>query len=397
MENIQNIEIIVKEIIENVKKTGDEALVFYSEKFDNKILEKNELVIDVKNFEDELQNITPEVLETLKIAGENIKLYHQKQFENITNNSFKFNKKNCEINEKITSIDRAGVYVPGGRYSYPSTVMMTVIPAKCAGVNEILVATPAKNLTPLVKAALYLAGADKVLCVGGAQAIAAMAFGTERVKKVDIIVGPGNAFVTEAKRQVFGMVGIDMLAGPSDVLIYADETVNPKLIASDMNAQAEHDEIAKAVLLSDNEKVLISVEEKIMPEFLDRMSFVQRNSLEECIDYINEHAPEHLEILTQNENKIEVLSEQVKHAGAIFIGINGAVAFGDYFIGPSHTLPTNFSARFSSGLSVNTFLKRAAIMKINDDFVAENARFVETLATEEGLNFHAESVRLRKK
>ena len=398
METMQNIELTVREIIENVRKNGDSALIHYSKKFDGRILKKSELLLDVKNFAVELENIQPEILEALKIASENIRNYHQKQFENITSNSLKFSQKNCDITEKISPIQRSGVYVPGGRYSYPSTVLMTVIAAKCAGVSEILVATPLKNLTPVVKAALYFAGADKVLCVGGAQSIAAMAFGTDIVKKVDIIVGPGNAFVTEAKRQVFGKVGIDMLAGPSDVMIYADETVKIDWIAADMNAQAEHDEMSKAFLVceSSNAKILLAVKAKVMTEFLDRMEFVMRNNLADCAEYINENAPEHLEILTQNENKQNELLAKVKNAGAIFVGEYATVAFGDYLIGPSHTLPTGLNAKFASGLSVNTFLKKSAVMKLNKSFVSDNAKFVETIANAEGLKFHAESARIRK-
>jgi histidinol dehydrogenase len=393
---MQNIETIVKEIIENVKKNGDDSLVYYSEKFDGEILKKDELILDVKDFEFEIKNISSEVLNALKNASENIKNYHEAQIENITANSFKFNKKDCQITEKITPIERVGVYVPGGRYSYPSTALMTVIPARCAGVKEILVATPLKNLTTVLKVSLYLAGADKVLCVGGAQGIAGMAFGTELVKKVDMIIGPGNAFVTEAKRQVFGKVGIDMLAGPSDVLIYADETVDVDWIASDMNAQAEHDSLSKAILVSQSLQILDAVKIKIMPEFLDRVVFVNKKNINECAEYINENAPEHLEILTTDEKKQNELLDKIKNAGAIFVGEYGTVAFGDYFIGPSHTLPTGENARFCSGLSVNTFLKRTAVMKVNKNYVAENGKFVELIAGEEGLKFHEKSVRLRR-
>jgi len=322
---MQNIEIVVKEIIEKVQKNGDDALMFYSEKFDNKILQKDELIIDVKDFKSELENISPEILEALEKAKENIEIYHKKQFENIVKNPFKFNG----ITEKISSIDRVGVYVPGGKYSYPSTVLMTVVPAKCANVNEVFVATPLKNLTPVLKAALYLSGADKVLCVGGAQAIAAMAFGTDKVEKVDMIVGPGNSYVTEAKRQVFGIVGIDMLAGPSDVMIYADDTVSTEWIVEDMNAQCEHDIMSKAVLISESSDVLEKVKQKIESEFLEKVCFIKKENIDECVLYINDNAPEHLEILTQNENKTNELVEKIKNSGAIFLGKYGTVSFGD--------------------------------------------------------------------
>jgi histidinol dehydrogenase len=391
----RSIEKDVRDIIKEVKETGNAALCYYSKKFDNKILNQNELLLDVKDFESELQNIPKEVLDALKKAKYNIENYHKKQFENIKMHPFKYNQDDFNITEKISVIDRAGVYVPGGLYSYPSTVLMTVLPAKCAGVKEILVSTPFKNLTSLVKAALYLSGADKVLCVGGAQAIAAMAFGTESIKKVDIIVGPGNAFVTEAKRQVFGKVGIDMLAGPSDVLIYADDSSNVDWIVADMHAQCEHDLMAKAFFVCQDSRLLDEVKSKILPKFLDRMKFVKKENIYECADFINENAPEHLEILSDDKDKCDALLKLIKHAGAIFVGKYSSVALGDYILGPSHTLPTDYNAKFSSGLSVSTFLKKAAVMSVDKNFIVKNSKYVEDLANQEGLKYHAESINKR--
>ncbi len=395
---MQNIEKIVTEIIENVQNNGNKALIEYSKKFDNVDLTEKDLFIDVKKFENALEKIPVDILKALENAKNNIEDYHKSQYSYITKSPLKIVKNGLSISEKISSIEKVGVYVPGGRYSYPSTVFMTVIPAKCAGVKEIIVATPMKNLTDVVKSAIFLSGADKVLCVGGAQAISALTFGTETVKKVDMIVGPGNAFVTEAKRQVFGKVGIDMLAGPSDVLIFADNTSNLEFIAMDLMAQAEHDLMSKAILVVEekNKYILDEIKNKINPEFLNQIEFYCKETINDVAEFINEKAPEHLEICIDDTNKINDVLNNINNAGAIFVGNNTCVAMGDYFIGPSHTLPTNFNAKFSSGLSVNTFLKRAAVMKVEKDWIKENSEFIENIANSEGLKFHAKSIKIRK-
>ncbi|MDR0675985.1 MAG: histidinol dehydrogenase [Elusimicrobiota bacterium] len=396
---MENIEKIVKKILENVKKNGDQALLYYSKKFDNVILEKKELIIDVKKFENSITKIPSQILKAFQIAKKNIEYYHKKQFEKSLKNTLKISKNELLISEKISNINKIGIYVPGGRYSYPSTIFMTVCPAKCAGSNEIIIATPKKKLTDIVKAAIFMSGATKVLCVGGAQAIAALAFGTESVKKVDMIAGPGNAFVTEAKRQVFGKVGIDMLAGPSDILIFADETLDLNFIATDLQAQAEHDLLSKAVLIveSKNKLILKKVRQKISTKFLKQIEFYDKKTLDEIIDFINDFAPEHLEICSENRDKIDIILKNIKNVGAIFIGQYTCVAMGDYFIGPSHTLPTASSAKFSSGLSVNTFLKKTAVMEVGKTWIMKNAEYIKSIAAAEGLEFHKKSIDIRKK
>ncbi len=395
----QKIENVVKEIIENVKKNGNKALIDYSEKFDNIKLKEKDLILDVKIFEKDYKNLDKKIAKALEKAKKNIFNYHKKQFENISKSQakFSFSGEDFSISEKNTSVRRVGVYIPGGKFPYPSSVLMTIIPAKCANVKEIVVATPYKNLNQIVKAALYISGADKVLCVGGAQGIAALAYGTKGLEKVDLIVGPGNAFVNEAKRQVFGQVGIDMLAGPSDVMIFGDETVDTNWIAADLLAQIEHDKNAKAILISRDKKVLDDCKAKISRDNLKQIEFVFKKTIKEIVNFIDDHAPEHLEILTKDVKICDEIVKKISNAGAIFAGENATVAFGDYFLGPSHTLPTNLAAKFSSGLSVQTFLKRASVMKVSNDFAQNNANYIETIANAEGLKFHAKSVSIRKK
>ncbi len=396
MESLEN---IVKEILDDVKSNGDLALIKYSKKFDNILLEEKNLVLNKKDLESSIKEIPDKVLESINIARDNILAYHQNQYKNIMSSKVNITGNDFFIKEKVTPIHRVGVYVPGGRFSYPSTVLMTILPAVASGVKKIIVATPLKNLTPLVKATIFLAGADEVLCVGGAQAIAAMAFGTQKIKKVNMIVGPGNAFVTEAKRQVYGKVGIDMLAGPSNLLVFIDETTDLDFIAMDLMAQAEHDKMAKGILVAEetNKNLISKVKNKIKNEFYDRIEFYFKQNLTEIINFINDFAPEHLELAIQNEEKIDVLLKNIENAGAIFLGNYSPTAFGDYFFGPSHTLPTNSCAKFSSGLSCNTFLKRSNIMFSNKNYIEKNAKYVSTIAKEEGLEFHSESVKIRIK
>ncbi|MCP4481516.1 MAG: histidinol dehydrogenase [bacterium] len=393
---MENIEQNVRDILKNVKINGDDALIAYSQKFDKvKILKKN-LLLDVFSFKPFLKAIPSELLASLEQAKKNIFDYHQAQFENILSSSLTFNVKNgAHIHEKITTIERVGIYVPGGKFSYPSSVLMTVLPAKASGVKEIIVATPMKNLTDVVKAALFLAGVDKVLVVGGAQAVAAMAYGTETIDKVDMIVGPGNAYVTEAKRQVFGSVGIDMLAGPSDVTIFANKDIPTDWIVADLHAQAEHDPMSRATLISIDLQLIDAVRANILPQFLAQIFFIKQNNILECTHFINKVAPEHLEILTLDKSFAEEILSHINHAGAVFVGGRTTVAMGDYYLGPSHTLPTGSRAKFSSGLSVHTFIKRIAVMTANAIFVEKETENIANIADSEGLKFHADSLRSR--
>lgn len=396
---VENLENIVKDILYDVKINGDSALIKYSKKFDNISLTEDDLILDKESLANSIKEIPVKILEAIKLAKNNILRYHEKQYKNITSNKVDINEDTFFIKEKITPVYRVGIYVPGGRFSYPSTVLMTVLPAIASGVKEIIVATPLKNLTPLVKASIFLSGANEILCVGGAQAIGAMAFGTKKIKKVNMIVGPGNAFVTEAKRQVYGKVGIDMLAGPSNLVIFIDETTNLDFIAQDIMAQTEHDKLAKGILIAEtkNENLLIQTKNKIDNNFYGQIEFIHKKNLVEIIDFINDFAPEHLELATENEEKTKLLLENILNAGAIFLGNYSPTAFGDYFFGPSHTLPTSSCAKFSSGLSCNTFLKRSNIMFSKKKYIDENASYVSLIAENEGLEIHSKSVKIRSK
>ena len=367
-ENISaNVEGIVSEIIENVKQNGDKALFEYCLKFDKADLQS--LEVSSEEIEEAFASVDKEFIEILKEAAENIKTFHQKQ----KRNSFIINDKDgVVIGQKVIPIEKAGLYVPGGTAAYPSTVLMDAIPAKIAGCEQIVMVSPPKSdgkINPVILTAAKIAGVDKIYKVGGAQAVAALAYGTETIPKVDKIVGPGNAFVAEAKKQVFGKVSIDMIAGPSEILVVADDTNNPDIIAADLLSQAEHDKNASAVLVTDSMDFALKVSkslEKQIPKLqraeIARASIdnngkiiVSENDILKAIDIANEIAPEHLELCV--DNPFDYL-DKIKHAGSVFLGKNCPEALGDYFAGPNHTLPTSGTARFSSPLSVDDFVKK---------------------------------------
>ncbi len=398
-----NVEEIVADIIENVRTNGDKALFEYARKFDNATL--SSLQVTPQEIEEAVAAVEPAFLEILKKAATNIRKFHEKQVRN----SFIINDEDgIVIGQKIIPVDRAGLYVPGGTAAYPSTVLMDSIPAKIAGCPEVVMVTPPSadgTVNPVILAAASVAGVDKIFKIGGAGAIAALAYGTESVPKVDKIVGPGNAFVAEAKKQVFGKVSIDMIAGPSEILIVADGETDPRFVAADLLSQAEHDKMASAVLVTDSEVLARAVQTELENQIsqltrseIARVSIdtngkiIVVDSLETAINIANEIAPEHLELCV--DNPFDYL-DRIRHAGSIFMGRNCPEALGDYFAGPNHTLPTSGTARFSSPLSVDDFIKKTQYTYYTRDALKRVANDVAAFAKAEGLTAHAKSAVIR--
>ncbi len=401
-EQVTDVEGIVTDIIKNVRTNGDKALVECSKKFDGAV--DDVLEVTPEEIEEAFNQVDDELIEILKQAKENITAFHSRQVRN----SFVLNDKDGVImGQKVIPIEKVGLYVPGGTASYPSSVLMNCVPAKIAGCSEIVMVTPAKAgyIKPVILAAAKIAGVDRIFKIGGAQAVAALAYGTESVPKVDKIVGPGNAFVAEAKKQVFGTVDIDMIAGPSEILVVADGINNPAHIAADLLSQAEHDKMATAVLITDSKDFAQAVSaelERQIPllprEEIARTSIdtngkiIITDSLKKAMEVSNILAPEHLEICV--DNPFEYLG-LVKNAGSVFLGKNCPEALGDYFAGPNHTLPTSGTARFSSPLSVDDFVKKTQFSYFSKDALEEIGNKVVRFATEEGLDAHARSVSIR--
>ncbi len=393
----------VAEIIKNVRENGDKALFEYCEKFDKAQL--SSLAVTKEEIDEALSLVEPEFLEILEKAAKNIRKFHSRQVRN----SFIINDEDgIVIGQKIIPVDRAGLYVPGGTAAYPSTVLMDAIPAKIAGCREVVMVTPPTKdgkVNPVILAAAHVAGIDRIFKVGGAQAIAALAYGTQSIPKVDKIVGPGNAFVAEAKKQVFGIVSIDMIAGPSEILIVADGKSNPAYVAADLLSQAEHDKMASAVLVTDSAELARNVStelEKQIP-LLERREIARESidvngkiivadTLDAAIEIANEIAPEHLELCVDNPfDKLD----SIRHAGSIFMGRNCPEALGDYFAGPNHTLPTSGTAKFSSPLSVDDFIKKTQYTYYTKDALKKVAFDVAAFAKKEGLTAHAKSAVIR--
>ena len=404
-ENIaSNVEGIVSEIIANVVKNGDKALFEYCEKFDKATLDS--LEVSEKEIDEAFASVDSEFVEIIKEAAENIRAFHKKQAKT----GFELREKDGVVTgQKIMPIEKVGLYVPGGTAAYPSTVLMDSIPAKIAGCSEIVMVTPPSKggkVNPVILAAAKIAGVDRIFKIGGAQAVAALAYGTESVPKVDKIVGPGNAFVAEAKKQVFGKVSIDMIAGPSEILVVADSTCNPKFVAADLLSQAEHDKMASAVLVTDSYELAKKVSDELERQIpllpraeIARCSIdnngkiiVAENNLLLAIDIANEIAPEHLELCV--DEPFEYL-DKIKHAGSIFMGKSCPEALGDYFAGPNHTLPTSGTARFSSALSVDDFVKKSQYIYYTREALSKVADKVAYFAKKEGLDAHARSATIR--
>ena len=398
-----NVEETVASILATVRREGDAALYRYTEQFDGVRL--SALAVTEEEIEEAMALVEPRFLEILQRAAENIRAFHERQVRN----SFILNRQNgVVIGQKVIPVDRAGLYVPGGTAAYPSTVLMDAIPAKIAGCPEVVMVTPPGRdgkVNPAILAAARVAGIDRIFKVGGAQAIAALAFGTESVPKVDKIVGPGNAFVAEAKKQVFGTVSIDMIAGPSEILILADGKTNPRHAAADLLSQAEHDRMASAVLVTDSEALACAVQAELEVQIpmLERAEIaresIDRNgkiivmpTLREAIEVANDLAPEHLELCV--DNPFDYL-DAIRHAGSIFMGRNCPEALGDYFAGPNHTLPTSGTARFSSPLSVDDFVKKTQYTYYTREALGRVAEDIAFFARKEGLTAHARSAVIR--
>ena len=399
------VEDVVSDIIRNVRERGDAALYEYAERFDRAKL--SSLAVTEQEMDEAVASVDPKFIEILEKAAKNIRKFHEKQVRQ----SFIINDDETPgvvMGQKVIPVDRAGLYVPGGTAAYPSTVLMDAIPAKIAGVREVVMVTPPNKegkVNPVILAAARVAGIDRIFKTGGAQAVAALAYGTESVPRVDKIVGPGNAYVAEAKRQVYGVVSIDMIAGPSEILIVADGGSNARHVAADLLSQAEHDKLASAVLVTDSMALAEAVSEEIERQIplLERAEIARASiddngkiivatDLRVAIDIANEIAPEHLELCV--DAPFDYL-DSIRHAGSIFMGRNCPEALGDYFAGPNHTLPTSGTARFSSPLSVDDFVKKTQYTYFTREALEKVAYDVEYFAKQEGLTAHARSAVVR--
>ena len=402
-----SIDVVVANILKDVKNRGDLAVLEYTNRFDKTSASHlSELEISQSELQDALNSLPINQREALQAAADRIKSYHEKQVMQ----SWSYTETDGTLlGQQVTALDRVGLYVPGGKAAYPSSVLMNAIPAKVAGVAELIMVVPTPNgeKNALVLAAAAIALVDRVFCIGGAQAVGAMAYGTKTVPQVDKIVGPGNSYVAAAKRRVFGVVGIDMVAGPSEILVICDGKTNPDWIAMDLFSQAEHDELAQSILLSPNAAFLDSVaasmqklvetmprKDIINTSISDRGALILTKDLDEAIEISNYIAPEHLELSV--ENPLE-MSKKIKHAGAIFMGRDTCEALGDYCAGPNHVLPTSRTARFSSPLGVYDFQKRSSLIMVSQDGAQKLGKIASTLAHGEGLTAHAKSAEYRLK
>lgn len=394
----------VKEIIENVKNNGDEAVKFYNKKFDGADTAVLEVTKD--EIESAIKSISPKLYSVMEKAKENIYEYHSRQKDS----GYVITRENgVVLGRKVIPLDSVGLYIPGGTAAYPSSVLMNVIPAKIAGVKEIIMVTPpgkSGDIAPAILTAAYIAGVDKIFKVGGAQAVAALAYGTQSIPRVDKITGPGNIYVTTAKKLVHGIVDIDMIAGPSEILIIADESANPHYVTADLLSQAEHDKLSASFLVTTSKKLAAEVQ-RLIPEYLDRLrrkeiaghsirtngAVIITEDLTTAVQISNEIAPEHLEICTEDPFALLPL---VRHAGSVFLGHYCPEALGDYLAGPNHTLPTSGTAKFSSGLSVEDFVKKTSFLYYTREAMISVADDVDLFAREEGLDAHGLSAVIRK-
>ena len=398
-------EAAVKEILTHVAEKGDEAVFGYTEKFDGAVLTKDTVRVTAEEEEEAYKSVSPELVAVIRKSLENIRSYHEKQKRQ---SWFSTEESGIMLGQKVTALQRVGVYVPGGKAAYPSTVLMNVVPAKVAGVDEIIMCTPCNKegkVNPNTLVAAKEAGADVIYKIGGAQAIAAMAYGTESIPKVDKIVGPGNIFVALAKRAVYGHVAIDSVAGPSEILVLADETANPRFVAADLLSQAEHDELASAILVTTSKELAEKVSEEVdrFVNVLSRKDIISKSlenfgriliadSMDDALRAVNEIASEHMEIVTKDP--FEVMTK-VRNAGAIFLGSYSSEPLGDYFAGPNHVLPTNGTAKFFSPLGVDDFIKKSSVIYYSKDALKAAHKDIEAFAKAEGLTAHANSIAVR--
>lgn len=393
----------VSEIINNVREKGDKAVYDYTVKFDGKAPEKTE--ITKEKIEELIKDCEPLFMEAITKAAANIKDFHARQVQQ----SWLTTKENGVImGQRVRGLKRVGIYVPGGTAAYPSSVLMNAIPAKLAGVEEVIMVTPPckdGKPNPNIMAAAKIAGVDRVFLMGGAQAVAALAYGTETVPKVDKIVGPGNIFVATAKKLLYGVVDIDMIAGPSEILIVADKTANPKFLAADLMSQAEHDRLASSILLTTSDEIAVETEKEVLRqvEKLSRKDIIEYSlsnfgaiivcsDMTQAVDFANELAPEHLEVCC--ENPMEYVGK-LHNAGSVFLGNYSPEPLGDYFAGPNHVLPTSGTARFFSPLSVDSFVKKSSFIYYTEDALKKDAELIEEFAKKEGLTAHANSITVR--
>ncbi len=396
---------LVRKIVADIRKEGDAALLRYTKLIDRVDLKPEELVVTDEEFEAAEHGADPAVVESLRLAAKNVRRYHEEQKPN---SWITYREKGSILGQSLIPLDRVGIYVPGGTAAYPSSVIMNAVPAAVAGVNEIIMAVPPKNgkINPYVLLAAREAGVSKIYKIGGAQAIAAMAFGTQTIPRVDKITGPGNIFVTLAKKEVYGHVDIDMLAGPSEILIVADKTADPVYTAVDMLSQAEHDALASSIVITDEEELARAVEKEVEKQLaklprqeiarasLDRNGLIiVAEDMNQAIRFANISAPEHMELLTENPFQ---LLPYVRHAGAVFLGAYSPEPLGDYLAGPNHVLPTGGTARFYSVLNVETFMKRTSLISYTREALHNVSEDIIRLAEAEGLRAHANAIRLRR-
>ena len=398
-------EATVREVLQTVKRQGDKALLHYTEEFDQQLLTIEQLRVSGSELDAAYQQVSKELLDAISLARKQIEAFHRQR---IPKSWVQFGDDEVVLGKRYTPVDRAGIYIPGGRACYPSTVLMNAIPAKVAKVPRIVMVTPPgpdKAVNPAVLVAAQEAGISEIYRVGGAQAIAALAYGTETIPKVDVITGPGNVYVTLAKKLVYGIVGIDSLAGPSEVLIIADKGANPVYVAADLLAQAEHDPMAAAILLTTDAQLAKQVQREVERQLQDhpRRLLTEKaiahyglivivDSLEAAAELSNDFAPEHLEL---EINEPWDFLEKIRHAGAIFLGHSTPEAVGDYLAGPNHTLPTSGAARYASALGVETFMKHSSLIQYSSKALKKVSGAIQALAQAEGLPSHADSVRLR--
>ena len=403
--NYGQYEATVNDIIKNVRENGDKALFEYTLAFDKFPLSGENIKITKEEIKEAYARMDPALVEVIRKSAENIRSFHTKQ---LRNSWFDSREDGTILGMKITPIQRAGVYVPGGKAAYPSSVLMNVVPAKVAGVSEIIMTTPPSaegKVNPGTLVAADIAGVDTIYKVGGAQAIAAMAFGTQSLPKVDKITGPGNIFVALAKKAVYGYVSIDSIAGPSEILVLADETANPRYVAADLLSQAEHDELASAILITTSRTLAeeVSRQADLFTAQLERKEIIQKSldnygyillaeNMVEAVEAANEIASEHLEILTANPFDIMT---RIRNAGAIFLGEYASEPLGDYFAGPNHVLPTNGTAKFFSPVNVDDFIKKTSIISYSREALFKVHKDIETFAKSEGLTAHANSIKVR--
>ena len=401
------VDAVVADILKDVKKRGDAAVLEYTQRFDRVSADSlDDLELPQARLTEALGGLPEKQRDALKRAADRVRIYHEKQLMS----SWSYTEADgTMLGQQVTALDRVGLYVPGGKAAYPSSVLMNAIPAKVAGVGELImvVPTPGGERNPLVLAAAAVCGVDRVFCIGGAQAVGAMAYGTQTVPQVDKIVGPGNAYVAAAKRRVFGVVGIDMVAGPSEILVICDGKTDPDWVAMDLFSQAEHDELAQAILLSPDgeflDRVAASInrllaemprKEIIATSLQNRGALIQVRDLDEAVEVANYISPEHLELSVEDP---VTLSKKIKHAGAIFMGRLTCEALGDYCAGPNHVLPTSRTARFSSPLGVYDFQKRSSLIMVSGEGALTLGKIANTLAYGEGLQAHARSAEYRMK